>query len=436
MSRRKKKKNKSSEEDALRRHTENQILRRNAKLKKEAEKQEKKRNDLFRRRVQDASEKKVLKTVRTKAYYRFAKEYPSTVDQNGFRENSERKKKLTPRKKIILAICCILVFMLSFTLIKTGMKLSEKEIPTEPAPESETNFIRGLHIPSDMFARGDIAEIKTLLESRGCNTAVIDVKDESGYVYFDVNNFIGGSADKKIPAAWDTVSALQAEGIKTCAYISCFKDISAASAEPGFELRSTSTDGSVFYDENMYSWLNPMNENAATYVLDIIDRCYNGGFGYIILDNVCFPLSHQTDIPAYTTEEEIAANRNTALLNFTEDAAGIVGKEKLIFMGDISAFTASSDTPNEKYGGAMLGASCAGFAADLRKNRQCPQLMPDSDLFKYIEDMPEVFILDAGKTTFEKTEEINGIPLAVVDASVDSADESAGYAGYKNIILW
>ena len=73
----KNKKNKNSPEIASDK-LQGKLKRHQEKLAKEEQKREKSRNALFRRRVREASEKKAPKTLRTKAYYRFSKEYPSS----------------------------------------------------------------------------------------------------------------------------------------------------------------------------------------------------------------------------------------------------------------------------------------------------------------------------------------------------------------------
>ncbi|MBR3766928.1 MAG: hypothetical protein IKL10_01640 [Clostridia bacterium] len=435
----KKKKNYTENQNTpLPSHIQNQLRRRQEKLEKEAKKNEKSRNALFRRRVRDASDKKAPKTLRTKAYYRFSENYPSVVTPDGFRENTTEKHKLSHKKRLFVFISCVLIFVLSFTLIKTCILLSEKEI--EPQPDTpvitDSTAIAALHITPEELASKTADELLKTLNAAQCNTAVFEFKSEYGYVYFDIKSFLGGSADKKIVNAWDTVKALTDNGIVCAAYISCFKDTVAASALIGMQAATSS--GNIFLDSSNSGWLDPFSDEAHKYLLDIIKKASEGGFSYIILDNICFPTEYTVSAPVYNWGDITADSKNKRLVSFINSAVKEVGTEKIIPLCDISGFSPLSQLPNEKYGNILLSSDSLSFCVDLRQDKQYTAQLENSEHFNYIEEMPLAFILDAGAIAVKqlKEEKEASVAFALIDKDLQDAAKFTQHAGIENIIYW
>lgn len=434
MKQRKKNTEKINNTDLLR---PSRALRRQEKLENEKRNNEKSRNALFRKRVREASEKKAPKTLRTKAYYRFSSEYPSELSPDGFRENKTEKSSMSPKKRIFTALACVLVFFLSLLTVQTAAEISKRsseEEYTAPADTASAS-LSFYHVRPDDLSSKTAEELISEIKATGCNTAVLEFKDEYGYVYFNINSFVGSSADKKISTAWDTLNSLNGAGISTAAYISCFKDTVAASSLSGMETKTSS--GSIFKDKENACWLDPFSGDACTYVLDVIKKASEGGFSYVLLDNVCYPYDYSSSAPAYGLSAG-AAEKNSALISFINSAAAAVGKEKIITLCDISGFAALSQIPNEKYGGTITDSSCIAYCVDLRKEKQYSVQLDNCEVFNYIEEMPLAFILDAGalaKNRLLKDKEASVI-FAIIDKNTEDAAEFSVHAGIDNIIYW
>lgn len=433
----KKKKNTEKINNPGQLHSLNQLKRRQEKLEKEKKNSEKSRNALFRKRVREASEKKAPKTLRTKAYYRFSSDYPSEVSPDGFRENKPEETALSHKKRLIAFFCCVAVFIISFTAVQTAAELSKQPLSEEnTAPvTAETNSISAYHITPEELSSKTSDELISEIKANNCNSAVMEFKSEYGYVYFDINSFIGGSADRKISSAWDTLNALNDAGIISIAYISCFKDTVAASSLSGMEVSTSS--GYVFKDNTDSCWLDPFSVNTSNYLLDIIKKAAEGGFSYILLDNVCYPTDYSVSAPLFTASDGIT-DKNAALLSFINSAVNTAGKEKIITLCDISGFSALSQMPNEKYGGLLLDSSCIAYSVDLRSDKQYTDQLNNSEIFNYIEEMPLAFILDAGalaKNQLQNEKEAS-VVLATIDKNLADADTFAVHAGIDNIIFW
>lgn len=418
-------------------HQQNQIKRRQEKLKKEAEKKEKKRNALFRRRVREASEKKAPKTLRTKAYYRFSKDYPNDVTPDGFRKNDPQKETLSAAKKFAVFTCCLTAFLLAFTGVQTAIELSEKDIPRSDINTDETlsESIKALHITPDEFASYTAEELKNMINDGGYNSALIEFKSEYGYIYFESETALE-AASRPVYGAYDKITQLQSNNIPCIAYISCFKDTVAASSMSDMEV--TSSAESTFFDTDGFAWLDPFTEEAKNYLFDLIKQAKDGGFSQIMLDNVCFPTRYSSEEPVYIADASSADTKNNVLISFINESVKIAGNDKIITMCDTYGFYETADTPNEKYGRNLLHSDSMVYAADLRISKQEPAVTENTDLFKYVEEMPMVFILDAGNLAVDNltsAKEASNL-YAVIERDPLQAADYAVHSGIDNIIIW
>ncbi len=418
-------------------HRQNQLKRRQEKLKKEAEKKEKKRNALFRRRVREASEKKAPKTLRTKAYYRFSKDYPNDVTTDGFRKNDPQKETLSAAKKFAVFTCCLTAFLLAFIGVQTAIELSEKDIPDSGINNEETipESVKALHITPDEFAAYTAEELVSLIRDNGYNCALIEFKSDYGYIYFDSETAVGG-ASRPVYGAYEKISTLEMNQIPCIAYISCFKDTVAATSLSDME--ATSSAESTFFDTDGYAWLDPFSEKAKTYIFDLIKQAADGGFSQIMLNNVCFPTKFTSEEPVYKADASSADTKNNTLINFINEAVKIAGSDKLITMCDTYGFYENENTPNEKYGKNLLHSDCVIYSADLRLSIQDTAVTGNTELFSYAEDMPMVFILDAGNIAVSfltAAKEASNI-YAVIERNPPETADYAVHSGIDNIIIW
>ena len=97
------------------------------------------RDAVFARRLKKAPSRKAPVTLRTRGYYRFTRDFPGSVDEDGLRENRQSKKR-TAVRGVLWALALLAVFCVSFTLSKTAWLVSNVPpaavTPTEPAGSS------------------------------------------------------------------------------------------------------------------------------------------------------------------------------------------------------------------------------------------------------------------------------------------------------------
>lgn len=410
------------------------LRRRQEKLRNDEIRAETLRTAIFKRRVREASLRKAPKTLRTKGYYRFTKDYPSEVSPDGFRENSPESKKLTAKQKFALSLLCIAVFCISFTVINIGTAISEKTAGEKQDPPviNEETALTGLRISPENFSTLSTEEIKGLLSDNGCNMAVIEFKSEYGYIYFDLNSSEERPADKTIPSAEAKLNGLRADGILCAAYISCFKDTVAASSLAGAEVKTPS--GELFTDNNEAAWLNPCSEAAQSYILNLIAEAESYGFDYIFLDNASFPSDYSGTAPVFGEETD----KNGIISDFLNKAIASSNKGNIVIMGDISGFTEISTIPDEKYASSLLSSAGNAFCLDMRKEHQNTPQLKSSEKFKLLTELPLAFILEAGslaKDTLTQTKEAS-LLFAIIDRSLKDGINYVHHSGIKNVIIW
>ncbi len=363
----------------------------NREKRKKTEEQE--LNLLFWRRTRAAPNAKAPVTSRSRAYYRFSRRY-RPADAAGVRDNTLRPK--TASRTVLTALLLLGVFCLSFVMTKTGMLISAETPAATEAPEppaAEETPMRFLRIPTGLYAAGDAASIAEALKARGCNTAVIEIKDEAGNVNLATPDFAAASENDVDPT--QTLAALHEAGFDVCAYISCFLDPAAAEWETDMAVLKGTDGGGVWLDDSGAGWLNPYAERARAYISQIAAAAAEAGFDRILLDHVCF----SPDVgaaPAYYPGENAGGARNAALTAFVQQAVKAAGDAPVIVMTDYTAFDplAAADLP--AYGGSMLNTPAALMAVDARLSRQKKNRTVGTEHFADPADLPFVFTLAAG----------------------------------------
>ena len=177
-----------------------------------------------------------------------------------------------------------------------GMRVSIPHVLTS-APKSGS--AERIGVPKDgvmkgIYVRGSTAGARTypaLLDrvaSRGMNAIVLDVKDYDGPLTYPskVPLAVESGAVHKPPmrSYARAVRFAHARGIRVIARVSCFNDQLMAKAHPGMAIRGIS--GHVYRN----GWLDPKNERAQQYALDLVKEALDAGVDEVQLDYVRFPV--------------------------------------------------------------------------------------------------------------------------------------------------
>lgn len=148
--------------------------------------------------------------------------------------------------------------------------------------------IKGVYVRGSTAAGHHYPQMLDRVAEHGMNAIVLDVKDYDGELTFpsSVPFAVESGAVKKPPmrSYARAVRFAHDRGIRVIARISCFNDQLMAKAHPGMAIRGVS--GHPYRN----GWLDPMNERAQEYVVDLAKEAIANGADEIELDYVRFPV--------------------------------------------------------------------------------------------------------------------------------------------------
>ncbi|MDP3052372.1 MAG: putative glycoside hydrolase [bacterium] len=164
----------------------------------------------------------------------------------------------------------------------------ENQKPLADAPE----IIKAIYFTG--WSAGNSAKIKYLIDLKKTteiNAVVIDLKDYSGYVGYDiqvpeVEKY--EAKEIKIPFINRLVKQLHDEGIYVIARITVFQDPRLAKARPDLTVESKKTGGS-WLDNKKLAWIDPAAKDAWDYNIAIAKDAASRGFDELNFDYIRFP---------------------------------------------------------------------------------------------------------------------------------------------------
>lgn len=282
--------------------------------------------------------KKAPAVSRTKGYYRFAKDFPSVTDSNGYRDNtiiidSPAKKAATKRKLTLTFVC---VFLLSFLATTLAFAVSNYAITPTAEPQtfdslnrtdfsgSKTAFLSG-----DVLSSGSVSTITTSLGAAGVNAVAIELKDAYGCFYFEPSVSVSAEAlSKSAENAADTIKAFKNSGFTVFAVISCFSDDIYARNNQNQALYTvtperedgTPAKSELWYDKKngSHAWLSPYSNDVIYYLTSTVNDIMRLGVNGILFENVMLPDFGEEDIviPGHSSSGVSALQKSTETLNY------------------------------------------------------------------------------------------------------------------------
>jgi hypothetical protein len=128
------------------------------------------------------------------------------------------------------------------------------------------------------------------------NSIVIDVKDSSGRIGFEVTDprytdqliKVVGSAENRIPDIEQFIGKLHDKGIYTIGRVAAFQDPYIVTIHPEWAVQDVRT-GKPWKDASGAYWLDPDSRAAWSYITTIAKQAYAVGFDEINFDYIRFP---------------------------------------------------------------------------------------------------------------------------------------------------
>jgi hypothetical protein len=149
-------------------------------------------------------------------------------------------------------------------------------------------IVKGLYVRGSTAGGHHFPAFLDRVAAHGMNAIVLDVKDYDGWLTYPskvpLANEAGAVKDPPIRSYARAVRFAHERGIRVIARVSCFNDQLMQKAHASMAVRGVS--GHVYHN----GWLDPKNERAQDYVIDLVKEAINNGVDEVQLDYVRFPV--------------------------------------------------------------------------------------------------------------------------------------------------
>ncbi len=412
------------EPDAARRRKELALSRMLARRVRARETAQNERSAVFEKRLKNAPARKAPYTLRTRGYYRFNKDFPGVTDEEGFRENSESKRRVR-RRALLWAAALVFAFCFAFVITKAAWRVSNMPPAVSPAEqqteETGKTPAKWLHFTPEELENNAAGQLLKKLENAGAALAVLEYKDVYGHIHK------GTEALSR---------SLREAGYKTAAYISCFKDTLQPINTPGLGVQTVNGESLYWKDNGGSGWLNPFSAEARTLLLETVASAAEADFDYLLLDNVCFPADAGGAAARYPGEGDYNGTRNQLLTGFVNDAVSAAGGVSTVLMGKFNSFDASASADRPPCYGSLAKTNASLLCADARFSEQQKNLTVGTEKFADAADLPFAFVLAVSELTAANAGETGVLVCVENGGGAAEAVKAAGYSGAKGVIIW
>lgn len=213
--------------------------------------------------------------------------------------------------------------------VKTTTKLAD--IENQKPLANPPKVIKAIYLTS--WSGGSATRIKYLInlaKTTQVNAAVIDIKDYSGYVAYDIGvpDVIKYNAKEiRIPLINTLIKQLHDAGIYVIARVTIFQDPRLALARPDLTVKSKKTGGS-WLDNKKINWIDPAAKDAWDYDIAIAKDAASRGFDEINFDYIRFPSDGDLNDMSFTFWDG-KSSKSSVLKSFFKYLREQMGETKL-----------------------------------------------------------------------------------------------------------
>lgn len=172
-----------------------------------------------------------------------------------------------------------------------AMTPSPTPMPAVRAKISGSVKVKGIYVSAWNMKGKNFERLTKLVQDTDLNAMVIDIKSDSGQVVYPTGialaKQIGADLSVTLPDLKEKLAGLKDKQIYTIARVVVFKDPVLASGVPDYGLHNK--DGSLWKDPKGIAWVDPYNEKAWSYSIDLSKEAAALGFDEIQFDYVRFP---------------------------------------------------------------------------------------------------------------------------------------------------
>ncbi|MBI4084896.1 MAG: hypothetical protein HY432_00030 [Candidatus Liptonbacteria bacterium] len=203
----------------------------------------------------------------------------------------------------------------SGTAIKSGVSDIEKQSQLKNPPE----MVKAIYITGwSAGSYNRMTSLINLVEARGLNAVVIDVKDYSGYVSYatDVPEVKTSGAEKelRILRPNELIKRLHDKNIYVIGRITVFQDPILAKAHPEWALQNKTT-GKTWKDNHGLAWMDAAGRQTWDYNIAIAKDALGRGFDEINFDYIRFASDGNLGVIGYPFWDE-KTPRHTVISTF------------------------------------------------------------------------------------------------------------------------
>lgn len=225
----------------------------------------------------------------------------------------------------------------------TETTLSTEEV-TEAATEEDTETVsrresilgeepvKGIYVSAWVAGTPDkMEEMIAGVDATELNTIVIDVKDDEGRIVFETDSPLIAETEATRVLVGDMpalVQKLHDHGIYVIGRLVCFRDAYIDQVHPEWVFHNT--DGTVYRDEKDFAWIDPQNEEARAYLMEVADACEKAGFDEIQFDYVRYPNRASEEVVGVDGD-----GRKAAITDFAHYAKGHFATLSIPFSMDV-----------------------------------------------------------------------------------------------------
>ncbi|PIZ56286.1 MAG: hypothetical protein COY22_01825 [Candidatus Tagabacteria bacterium CG_4_10_14_0_2_um_filter_40_13] len=211
---------------------------------------------------------------------------------------------IKPKKLLMVAViffigATIFIFSrkqvpISIEYTASSSALNSVNIPAPkrtPTHISTPKPVKGIYMTSWVAGTKDWRQrMVKLIEETELNSIVIDIKDYSGHISFEVSDPVlkeTGAVENRIPDIREFIEILHGKNIYAIARISVFQDAYLAKKRPDLAVKRK--DGRVWKDYKGIAWLNPVSREVWDYTIKVSKEAEVVGFDELNFDYIRYP---------------------------------------------------------------------------------------------------------------------------------------------------
>lgn len=260
-----------------------------------------------------------------------------------------------------------------------GVAQQDKINSFVPTHREVPEAVRALYMTSWIAGTPHLREgIVKLIEDTEINAIVIDIKDDTGRISFDVYDPMldeFGAEEIRIRDLREFIAELHEKEIYVIGRISTFQDPYFVTKRPDLAVKRSS-DGGVWQDRKGLTWIDPGAKEAWDYLVAIGKESYRAGFDELNYDYIRFPSDGDMYDIYYPFSEDV--------VNDPRQGKTLVMEEFFEYLtGELRAYRPYPDLPGPVLSADLFGMTTTN-ADDLNIGQKLETALP---YFDYIAPM-------------------------------------------------